>query len=90
MGGPAETERLQEGGVAGEAGADAGRLVGVGTEADDLASHLAVSQEDIGVEFHKTTSVAFIAFSVDFQSFAFMDQEAEHLVEDVAEVAVSD
>ena len=31
VGGPAEAEGLQEGGVTGEAGTDAGRLVGVGT-----------------------------------------------------------
>ena len=44
VGGPAEAEGLQEGGVTGEAGADAGWLVRVGAEADDLASHLAVSE----------------------------------------------
>ena len=88
MGGPAEAEGLQEGGVTGEAGADAGWLMGVGTEADDLASHLTVSQKNIMVKLDKASPVTFVAFGVDFQGFAFVDQEAEHLVEDVAEVAV--
>ena len=90
MGGPAEAEGLQEGGVTGEAGADAGWLVGVGTEADDLASHLTVSQKNIMVKLNKASPVTFVAFGVYFQGFAFVDQEAEHLVEDVAEVAVAD
>ena len=42
------------------------------------------------VELYYASAMTFIAFGVDFQCLAFMNQIAEHLVEQVAEIAVSD
>lgn len=42
------------------------------------------------VEFYYAAAVALIALRVDLERLAFMDEVAEHLVEDVAEVAVAD
>lgn len=90
VGGPAEAEGLQECCVSGEAGADAGRFVGVGAETDDLASHFAVSKEDVMVKLYYASAMTFVTFGVDFQCLAFVNQVAEHLVEYVAEIAVAD
>ena len=42
------------------------------------------------IEFNDASSMAFVAFGVDLQRFAFVDEIAEHLVEDVAEISVAD
>lgn len=62
----------------------------IGAEAYDLSSHFAIPEKHVVVEFYYAATVALVALCVDLECLAFMDEVAEHLVEDVAEVAVAD
>lgn len=67
---------------------DAVGIVRIGAEADDFSSELPVSLQHFRVKGYDAAVVFPVAFRVDFQGLAFMDEIAEHLVEDVAEVFV--